>query len=178
MRATQTASPTVLADARQKIGDRWSRWLSFQPLVRSTRTTHQKGRGAARNEWFMSGFGAMRDLRRARCAICLRLAQQILQVERLGDHRERAIRIHRPLLARTVPVQLNPVAIGVGEIDRLADAMIARALKRNLRRDEATQPIGQRRAGRIENRDVIEPGGALWRGWGAFAVPRVQPDVM
>ena len=39
----------------------------------------------------------------------------------------------RPLLARAVPVELDPVAVGVVEVERLADAVVGGALERHTR---------------------------------------------
>ena len=59
----------------------------------------------------------------------LPLAQQFLKVQPLREHRKRAIRRARPLLLRPVPVEFDAVLVGVAQIQRFADAVIAGAVE-------------------------------------------------
>ena len=106
------------------------------------------------------------------------LPQQIVQIEPLGEHRERAVGGARPLLLRPVPIELDAVLVGIAQIQRLADAVIAGAVELDAGADHAMQRVRQRRAGRIQDRGVEQPGGAWRRRMAAFAFPGVQPDVM
>ena len=62
---------------------------------------------------------------------------------RRGDRVGEAVRDHgdflaagraRPLLTRPVPIELDPVAVGIAEVERLADAVVGGALEGDARR--------------------------------------------
>src|SRR6478735_3723926 len=74
----------------------------------------------------------------------LALPQQIFQIEPLCEHRQRAVRVARPLLAGPVPIQFDAVLVGVAQVERLADAVVAGAVERNAGGDNAMQGIGER----------------------------------
>jgi len=88
------------------------------------------------------------------------LAHEVLHVQReredldalAGDARR------RPLLARAVGVQLDPVVVGVAQVDRLRDAVIGRALDPRLR---ARQSLDRARelAARLERQRVVIQAG-------------------
>jgi hypothetical protein len=59
------------------------------------------------------------------------LAQQVVEIEPLGEHRQRSVGVARPLFFRPVPIQFDAVLVGVAQIKRLADAVIAGAVERN-----------------------------------------------
>jgi hypothetical protein len=67
--------------------------------------------------------------------------------------------------------------VGVTEIERFADAVIARAVEGNAMLREAAEGIAEGSARRIPDGQVIQPGGARCRG-AASAVPGVEPDVV
>ena len=108
----------------------------------------------------------------------LPLPEQILEIQPLREHRQRSIRRARPFLLRPVAVELDAVLVGIAQIQRLADAVVAGAVKLDAGLDHAIQRIRQRRARRIENGGVKQPGGARRRRMAAFAFPGVEPDVM
>ena len=56
--------------------------------------------------------------------------------------------------------------------------MVARAVERNTGLHEPPERIGQRRARRIEHRQVIEPGGVRRRRRAAEALPGIQADMV
>src|SRR6266508_1765306 len=119
---------------------------------------------AAHRSWTVSGTG---------------FGEQRVQVERLADHGDAlAVERQRPLLPWTVAVELEPVAVGIVEVDRLADAVIGGAGDGNLRLDEPFQRIRQRSAGRIAHGHVVEAGRPGWRRGAALRLPGVEPDVM
>ena len=70
------------------------------------------------------------------------LAQQVVEVERLGIHRQLAARLARPLLLRAVPGELEAVAVGVAQVERLGDAVVAGALERVAGGEQAAQRVG------------------------------------
>lgn len=104
--------------------------------------------------------------------------EQRLQIERPRCHLEFAFGITRPIYGIAVHVEFEAVAIGVLEVERLADAVIGGAIERDLMLDEAAQGIGERWAIGIEDGDVIEAGGAGRRWFAATAFPGVEADVM
>jgi hypothetical protein len=106
------------------------------------------------------------------------LGKQLLEIERLGDHGQVALRGARPLGLRAVPVELDAVAIGIAEIERLADAVVGGSLKRNVRADKAAERIGQLRARGIDDGEVIETSGARSGRGAAAALPGVDADVV
>src|SRR5579871_4118725 len=75
------------------------------------------------------------------------LVEQRLQVERAREHRHALAATvgARPLLDGTVAVELDAVAVVVGEVDRLADAVVGGALERDPGREHAPEGIGERR---------------------------------
>jgi len=112
------------------------------------------------------------------CSGQLGEGQEIVEVEREGHHREVAPGVLRPLRRVAVPVELNPVAIRVVEIERLAHPVIGGAAERHPVADEAAKSVGQLLAPGVEDRDVVEPGRAGGGPVAAAALPGVEPDVM
>lgn len=104
--------------------------------------------------------------------------QQGLQVKRARKHCQHAASVTRPLFLRSIPVQLDSVAIGVAKVEGLADAMIRRTLQLDARLDQPPQSIGQRRPSGVENGNVVEPRRSRWRWRSALTLPSVQANVM
>ena len=61
-----------------------------------------------------------------------RFARDIVQVQRLGGHRHLAV-LESPGVARTIAIDLDPQAVGIVQIQRLAHQVIGRAGERPLR---------------------------------------------
>src|SRR5581483_12089286 len=61
----------------------------------------------------------------------LEFAQQIAQIDPVARHGETSVRVLRPLFLGPVAVKLNAVVVGIAQIERLADAVIAGAVQRN-----------------------------------------------
>src|SRR5436190_13649877 len=98
--------------------------------------------------------------RRPGLLLLAQLGDQVVEVERSGTHLDSlAVGRARPLLPRAVPVELDPVAVGVGEVESLADAVVGGALERPVGLAEAAQGVGEGTPGRIANRGVEETGG-------------------
>jgi len=85
--------------------------------------------------------------------------QQTARVQRLGDHLQVAV-AQRPLGARPVTVDLDAVAVGVGQVDGLADAMVRPALQRPAGFQHMPQPAGQVRPAGQQQGEVVEASGA------------------
>ena len=64
------------------------------------------------------------------------MLEQFIQVERLGDHRELSLPRAWPFGFGAIPVELDAVAVGIAEVERLADAVVGGAFERNIRADE------------------------------------------
>src|SRR5207248_10248942 len=56
--------------------------------------------------------------------------------------------------------------------------MIACPCQRNVRLHQASKGLGQSNAGRIQNREMIKAGCALWRRRPVSALPSVKSDMM
>ena len=76
--------------------------------------------------------------------ICRR--KQRVQIEPLGNHANGAVSFTRPLGSRPIPIELNPVSIGIAQIQRFADAVITRAVERDARFAQPTKRFTERRA--------------------------------
>ena len=61
------------------------------------------------------------------------LRQQSHQIEPVGEHRKVAVGRARPFLARPVPIQFDAVLVGVAQVKRLADSVVAGAVQNNAR---------------------------------------------
>ena len=77
-----------------------------------------------------------------------------------------------------IPVELDAVLVGIAQVERLADAVVAGAVERDAGRDQPAQRVGQRRACRIEDREVEQPGRARAAAAAAVALPGVEPDMV
>ena len=71
--------------------------------------------------------------------------------------------IEQPLTARTVSVDLDAVAVGVGHIDRLATPMIEGVLQRCARLAKTSQPVRQGQARWYQDGEMIQPGCARYQ---------------
>src|SRR3954469_19375877 len=84
-------------------------------------------------------------------------SQQGAEVQRrrsAGVH----VLVGRPAVARAVGGELEPVAVGVGQVDRLVRAVVGRAVDRRVGRDQAHRLTGELLARGIQQRDVVEAG--------------------
>src|ERR1700688_5258406 len=107
-----------------------------------------------------------------------RFTQKGGEVEGIGAHGDSAVRGARPLLARAIPVELEAVAVGGGEVDRLADAVVGSALQADTRVEDPAHRRGERGLCWIADRDVIEAGVAGGRRRAAAALPGVEANVV
>ena len=104
--------------------------------------------------------------------------QQRRQVQRIGRHGKPAGGVTRPLGGRTIPIELDAIAIRIPEIDRPADAVVSRAFEPHPEGDRATHGAGQLRRCRIEEGDMIKARGPSRRLSSAPALPSIQADVV
>ena len=114
-------------------------------------------------------------------AIAVPIVHQRLEIERVGDHGQLAA-AHWPRIARPVAVDLDAVAVRVAEIQRLADAVVARAAERVAPSGEGCERAAERRAAGHQDGEVVQPGGALRLGASAWQLgqrqqrPRRRPE--
>src|SRR6185312_13004056 len=64
----------------------------------------------------------------------------------------------RPLLLREVGGQLDAVAVGIRQVDRLGDAVVGRALDRRASGGQPHGRAGELEARGVEEGEVVEPG--------------------
>ncbi len=105
-------------------------------------------------------------------------SEKRVEIQPLGHHLHRAVRFARPSSARPIPVQLDAIAVGVAQIQRFTDTVIARAFERHAGLTEPSERIAERRAVRIPDRKVIQAGRAGRRRASALAFPGVETDVV
>ena len=93
-------------------------------------------------------------------------------------HPDGAVRGARPFAFRPVAIQLDTVAVGIPQVDRLAHAVIRRAFERDAGIEDPTHRHGECRAVGKKDREVVQPRRAGGRRRRAVARPRVQADVV
>ena len=86
--------------------------------------------------------------------------------------------VARPLGLRAVPVQLDAVLVGIAQVERLADAVVAGPVQRDPGREHAAQGVGQLGPARVENGGVEQPRRAGRRRLSAAALPGVEADMV
>src|SRR3989338_5968170 len=111
-------------------------------------------------------------------AVALSLGQQGVQGQRTGCHGKASISVGGPVSLGAIAVKFDAVAVGVGQVDRLGNAMVRCTIQWIIRLDQPLQHLGQRCAVGEQKGGMIKPGMA-GAGWGAaFAFPGVQPDMV
>lgn len=90
----------------------------------------------------------------------IKLREQIVEIQRVGVHLQRAVGLFRPFVFRAIPIELDSIVVGITQIERFAHAMVAGALKRNLRHDEPAQSVGEQLTGRVKNGRMVKARGA------------------
>ena len=72
-----------------------------------------------------------------------RRAAQIGKIKRLGHHRQTPVRFTRPTLARPITIEFQAVAVGIVQIESLADAVVRGAVEANPGRLQTAQGVGE-----------------------------------
>src|SRR5438309_5166332 len=83
-----------------------------------------------------------------------------------------------PLVLRPVPCQLEPIAVGVAQVERFVRAVVVDAVEGPTGFGQASQRVTEVGARRIEDRDVVQAGRAGGRGRPALRLPRVEAQVV
>ena len=108
----------------------------------------------------------------------VQFGQQVAQVEPLRHHGERAVGGAGPLVLGLVPVKLDAVLVGIAQIERLADAVVAGAVELQAGIDHPLERVGKVTPRRVQERRVEQAGGAGRRRPAAGALPGVQSDMV
>src|SRR5207247_3349252 len=88
------------------------------------------------------------------------LFDETVEIERQRCHLEPAVGV-APLGARAVAVDLDPVALGIVQVERLAYEVIGGAGETPARTGHTPQRASQLEAARDEDREVVEAGARL-----------------
>src|SRR5207247_7205307 len=104
--------------------------------------------------------------------------EQGVEIERTRNHGELSLGRPRPLLPGAIAVELDAVAVGVAQVDRLADSVIGCAFERDSGVENTPQRGRQRSTARVPEGDVVEARCAGWRRRPALALQGVQADVV
>ena len=91
------------------------------------------------------------------------LRQELIRIQGVGPHAQLAARLP-PGLARTIAVQLDAVALRVGQVDGLAHQVIGEAFQAGVLLYQALQRAGQGEAGGQEQGQMVQAGRAVARG--------------
>src|SRR3954454_14566818 len=89
-----------------------------------------------------------------------------------------ALGVAWPLLRRAVPAQLEVVAVGVGDVDRLVRAVVGRLAQRPVDRLQTPQRVGQGGAARGADGDVMQAGHAGGLRASPGGLPGVEAEVV
>src|SRR5688572_889189 len=107
------------------------------------------------------------------------LSKKRIEIQWVGHcERDVAVCIARPLGLRAIARQLDPVAVEVCQIDRLADAVIRDALNPDACIDHAMHRAGKISSRRVEDGEMVKAGVVRRRGSAAPALPRVETNMM
>jgi hypothetical protein len=85
--------------------------------------------------------------------------QQRRQVEAAGCHLD-LVSAERPRRTRPISIELQPVALGIGEVEGFADGVIGKAVELQATVGRDSQPRSELRATGEQQRGMEEPGGA------------------
>ncbi len=107
-----------------------------------------------------------------------RFAEEAFEVEAAGVHGEIAFDVVGPEIARAIPVEFDAVVVGIAEVDGFADAVVGGAFERDFCGEDAAKSGGEFGARGVDDRGVVEAGGAGGRRIAAETFPRVEADVM
>jgi hypothetical protein len=79
---------------------------------------------------------------------------------------------------RAVPIQFHAVVVGIPQVQRLTDAVVARPIQGNARVKDTTEGIGQCTPCRVQNRGVVQARRSRRRRRTTQALPGVETDVV
>lgn len=96
----------------------------------------------------------------------------------MAVHGEATIGEARPFLGCSIAVELEAVAIGIGEVEGLADAVVGGAFKGDSGLGESLQGIPQGWPIGVKKGGVEQPGVTCWRRRPAAALPGIEADVV
>lgn len=104
--------------------------------------------------------------------------QQVFKVERIGTHCEHSVSIHGPFVRGSIPVELEPVAVRIVQIQSKADTVIAGSIQLDSRTLQPSKCIRERGFRWVANRSMKKSRRTAW-WWGtATTLPCVEADMM
>jgi len=106
------------------------------------------------------------------------ISKQAIEVEWPRIHGETSVRHPRPLLRRSIPIELDAILVGIPQIQGLADAVIRRAVQHDTRGGDAAKSVGKLGPGRIEDREMVQARASGRRRRAPTTLPGVQPDMV
>ena len=86
--------------------------------------------------------------------------------------------VARPGVERAVPHQLEIVAVGIGQVDRLVRPVVGRLADRDPGRPDPAQRVRERGARRVADGDVMQPGHAVGLRRRRRRLPGVEAEVV
>ncbi len=101
------------------------------------------------------------------------MTKEIVEIELAREHGKATVWIARPIRRLPIPIKFYAVLVGIAQVQRLADAVVASGIETNARAAQPVQRIGKRCACGIEDCGVKQPGGARRWGRATLALPRV-----
>jgi probable F420-dependent oxidoreductase len=108
----------------------------------------------------------------------LGLGQEVVEVEIAEDRNETAASGPRPLFDRSVPCELEVVAVGIGEIDGFVRAVIRQLPQWNARALQPPHRVSETCARGVVERDVVQSGDPIRLRPAAGRLPGVEPEVV
>lgn len=106
------------------------------------------------------------------------IAKQAIEVEWPRIHGETSVRHPRPLLRRSIPIELDTILIGISQIQSFADAVIGCAVENDTRRGDATKRVGKLGPGWIQDGEMVQARGSGGRRRAPTTFPGIQPNVV
>jgi hypothetical protein len=82
--------------------------------------------------------------------------KQTVEIKPPTIHRQAAVRRPRPCFLWSVPIQFHAVVVRITQVNRFANAVIARSIQRNAGGDQSAQSISQRTPGGIKDGGMIQ----------------------
>jgi len=114
---------------------------------------------------------------RGKCSF-VQFIQQSPYIQAVGVHGEFSLFVLWPLIPGPVPIQFDPIAIGIVQVQRFGNAMVAGAGEGIFCIDEPLKSYGQVFSFGVKYGGVKESRRLLRGRWLAFAVPCIEPYVM
>ena|SRR5688572_11720633 len=101
-----------------------------------------------------------------------------LEIQSSGEHRERPVRVARPMVTWAVPIEFEPITVRVAKVNCFTDAVVGCAVEANTMPQQPAHGVGEIRPRRIKDGRMIQAGRTRRCRLATCAFPRVEPNVM